>query len=233
MLLSDGRTERLFPIIGVHDALVDYSLGPTGSRINGSVTEPSISIDGRRVYFSYFHDALNFPPFCCSTTGHSNFDGWPLGGDLYAIDLGPKIDDPSFPPNQLRVSRLTQTNDWYEDAMNPSVSMTTEHDKGGVVYIGAIEVDTELGRRLVFASNRKQLRNSNPGQGKKNKKLQLVHCQNCRYRGQLESEEHQPISVLHDDFGIESEPSSRWSGFLLSSHHGRIEAMAHSEAGRK
>ena len=173
MLLSDGRTERLFPIIGVHDALVDYSLGPTGSRINGSVTEPSISIDGRRVYFSYFHDALNFPPFCCSTTGHSNFDGWPLGGDLYAIDLGPKIDDPSFPPNQLRVSRLTQTNDWYEDAMNPSVSMTTEHDKGGVVYIGAIEVDTELGRRLVFASNRKQLRNSNPGQGKKNKNFNL------------------------------------------------------------
>jgi hypothetical protein len=97
MLLPDGTTERLFPIIGVHESLVDYPLGPTNGRINGSVAEPSVSIDGRRVYLTYFHDALNFPAYCCSTTGHSNFDGWPLGGDLYAVDLGPKIDDPTFP----------------------------------------------------------------------------------------------------------------------------------------
>ena len=173
MLLSDGTTERLFPLAGVHDGLVDYPLGPTNGRINGSVTEPSVSINGRRVYFSYFHDALNFPPYCCGTTGHSNFDGWPLGGDLYAIDIGPKIDDPSFPTDQLRVSRLTQTTDWYADAMNPSVTSTTELHTGGVVHTGAIEVDTELGRQLVFASDRKQLRNSNQGQGKKNKNFNI------------------------------------------------------------
>ena len=173
MLLPDGTTERLFPIIGQHDTLVDYPLGPSDGRINGSVTEPSVSIDGRRIYFSYFHDALNFPPFCCGTTGHSNFDGWPLGGDLYVIDLGPKIDDPAFPADQLSVSRLTLTNNWYDDAMNPTASEATEHDTGGVVYIGAIEVNTEFGLKLVFASNRKQLKNSNPGQTKKNKNFNL------------------------------------------------------------
>ena len=173
MLLSDGTTERLFPLAGVHDGLVDYPPGPTNGRINGSVSEPSISIDGRRVYFSYFHDALNFQPYCCGTTGHSNFDGWPLGEDLYAIDIGPKIDDPSFPADQLRVSRLTQTTDWYADAMNPSVTSATELPTGGVVHTGANEVDTELGRQLLFASDRKQLRNSNQGQGKKNKNFNI------------------------------------------------------------
>ena len=126
MLLPDGSTERLFPIPGIHDGMVDYPLGPTAGRINGSVVEPSISIDGRRVYFSYFHDALNFPPFCCSSTNHSNFDGWPLGSDLYAIDLGPKLDDPAYPADQLQASRLTQTTDRYEDAMNPTVAQVLD-----------------------------------------------------------------------------------------------------------
>ena len=135
--------------------------------------EPSVSINGRRVYFSYFHDALNFPPFCCSSTGHSNFDGWPMGGDLYAIDLGPKLDDPAFPASQLKVSRLTQTNDKYAHAMNPVVAPQPDNDTGGVVYIGAIEVDTEFGRKLLFASNRAQLKSSNPQQTKKNKNFNL------------------------------------------------------------
>ena len=173
LLMPDGSTERLFPIIGVHDSLVDYNLGPTAGRINGSVMEPSVSINGRRVYFSYFHDALNFPPFCCSSTGHSNFDGWPMGGDLYAIDLGPKLDDPAFPASQLKVSRLTQTNDKYAHAMNPVVAPQPDNDTGGVVYIGAIEVDTEFGRKLLFASNRAQLKSSNPQQTKKNKNFNL------------------------------------------------------------
>ena len=172
MLLSDGTTEKLFPLEGVHEPLVDVT--PIGANpIIGSVSEPSVSINGRRVYFSYFHDASTFPPFCCQSTGHSNFDGWPPGGDLYAIDLGPKIDDPAFPVDQLSVSRLTQTSEWYADALNPGVASTTESDKGGVVYIGALKVDLDFGRKLVFVSNRKQVKNSNTVQHKKNKNFNL------------------------------------------------------------
>ncbi|MEE8267951.1 MAG: hypothetical protein V3R97_03480 [Gemmatimonadales bacterium] len=172
MLHTDGSTEKLFPIPGVHDALVGVT--PIGADpIIGSVTEPSVSIDGRRIYFAYFHDAKTFPPYCCASTGHSNFDGWPPGGDLYALNIGPKLDDPAFPVGQLQVSRLTQTTNWYEDALNPEVAAATESDKGGVVYTGAIEVETALGRKLVFVGNQKQVKNSNTVQHKKNKNFNL------------------------------------------------------------
>lgn len=187
LLNTDGTTQRLFPIPGVHDALVDYPLGLTDGRINGSVTEPSVSINGKRVYFSYCHDALNFPPYCCQSTGHSNFDGWPLGGDLYAINLGPKLDDPAFPVSQLRVSRLTQTVAPYADAMNPAVAQSRERETGGMVYIGAIEVDTEYGRKLVFASNRKQLKNSNANPTKKNKNFNFNPSCGTYYDGTVVS----------------------------------------------
>ena len=84
ILNVDGTTERLFPIPGIHESIVDVDPFST-QPIIGSVTEPSISIDGRRVYFTYFHDAKTFPPFCCGTTGHSNFDGWPAGGGCVRV----------------------------------------------------------------------------------------------------------------------------------------------------
>ena len=172
ILNLDGTTEKLFPIEGVHEPYVDVT--PIGSNpIIGSVSEPSVSLDGRRVYFSYFHDATTFPPYCCQSTGHSNFDGWPAGGDLYALEIGPKLDDPAFPVDQLAVSRLTQTLDEYADAMNAGTASATNSETGGVVYIGALEVDLEFGRKLVFVSNRRQLKNSNTVQHKKNKNFNL------------------------------------------------------------
>ncbi|GAB4186912.1 MAG: hypothetical protein Tsb002_11740 [Wenzhouxiangellaceae bacterium] len=175
VVLPNGAAKKLFPIQGVHDADVDESLALVNGRILGAVSEPSISIDGERVYFSYFHNATDLPPGCCGSTGHSNFEGWPKGGDLYVIDLAPLIADNQYPVAQLSLSRLTQTaaGAQYDHAMNPSAATITGPFPAGVVYTGALEIDTASGRKLLFTSTRRQLGNSNDRMTRKNKNYNL------------------------------------------------------------
>lgn len=177
IVLPNGEAKKLFPYASVHAGEVDAPINdPNHPHILGSVVEPSISIDGKLVYFSYVHDATNFPQFCCSSTGHSNFEGWTLGGDLYVIDLEPLINDSSFPPAQLEISRLTQTiaGQEYDHAMNANAALTTENNfPAGVVYTGAVEIDTAYGRKLLFTGSQRQLGNSNLTQSRKNRNFNL------------------------------------------------------------
>ncbi len=177
IVLPNGVAKKLFPIPSVHAAEVDAPINdPSVPHIIGSVVEPSISIDGTLVYFTYVHDATNLPQFCCQSTGHSNFEGWTLGGDLYVIDLEPLINNWSLAPAQLEFSRLTQTlpGQEYADAMNADAAETTENNfPAGVVYTGAIEIDTAYGRKLLYTGTQRQLGNSNTRQNRKNRNFNL------------------------------------------------------------
>ena len=172
-MLTNGETKKLFPITGIHDDLVDESLAPVNGRILGSVTEPSVSIDGKRAYFSYFHNATDLPSGCCGVVGHSNFEGWEKGGDLYVIDLEPLLQNPGYPVTDLHTSRLTQTLDPHAEAMNPVMSQIEGPFPGGVAYSGAIEIDNAYSRQLIFASTRRMLGNSNARVTRKNKNYNL------------------------------------------------------------
>ncbi len=175
ILLTNGKAKKLFPIQGVHEGIVDESLSPINGRILGAVTEPSISIDGTRVYFTYFHNATDLPPGCCGSVGHSNFEGWPLGGDLYMIDLSDLLANVNFNPANLPPARLTETAaaNQLDHAMDQSLAQITGPFPAGVVYTGAIEIDGPYGRQLLFASTRKFLGNSNIRMSRGNKNYNL------------------------------------------------------------
>lgn len=177
IVLPNGVAKKLFPIPSVHAGSVDSPINsPEFNHIVGSVVEPSISIDGSSVYFTYVHDASNLPPFCCGTTAHSNFEGWTLGGDLYVIDLQPLINNWSFATSQLEFSRLTQTlpGQEYAQAMNPYVAEQTENNhKAGVMYTGATEIDTAYGRKLLFTGTQRELGNSNTQQNRRTRNFNL------------------------------------------------------------
>ncbi len=176
ILLTNGATKKIFPIAGVHDAVVDDSIIPVNGRIIGAVTEPSISIDGKRVIFTYFHNAQDLPAGCCGNVNHSNFEGWQKGGDLYVIDLQAVLNNPSVPVSTLPFSRLTQTlaGEQHHHAMNPGLSSTiTVPFPAGVVYTGGLEIDSAYGRQLLFTSSRRQLANSNIQVTRKNKNFNL------------------------------------------------------------
>lgn len=177
IVLPNGTAKKLFPYPAVHAVEVDAPINdPNEPHILGAVVEPSISIDSTLVYFTYIHDATNFPSGCCGYTGHSNFEGWPSGGDMYVIDLLPLLNDFSHPPAQLQISRLTQTlpGQEYAEAMNSNAAETTENSfPAGVVYTGAIEIDTAYGRKLLFTGTQRQLGNSNLNQSRKNRNFNL------------------------------------------------------------
>ncbi|MFK7888845.1 MAG: hypothetical protein AB8G16_18460 [Gammaproteobacteria bacterium] len=178
ILLTNGQAKKLFPIEGVHDGMVDGTLTPVSGyyddHIIGSVIEPSISIDGSRVYFTYFHDAYDLG-FCCSKVTHSNFEGWAKGGDLYSIDLTPLLADVNTSPSTLTARRLTKTlpQDKLEFATNPIQATNTASFPAGIVYTGAIEIDGPYGRQLLFSSTRALTGNSNNRMTRKNKNFNL------------------------------------------------------------
>lgn len=190
IVLPNGEAKRLFPLASAHASLVDAPISdPNEPHIIGSVVEPSISIDGKRVYFTYVHDATHFPQFCCNTTGHSNFEGWPLGGDMYVMDLEPLINDWTFPPAQLTVSRLSQTpaGQEYAHAMNPDIAQSTEVIyPAGQVYTGAIEIDTAYGRKLLYTSSERQVGNSNLTQSRRNRNFNLFSADIALASGRYE-----------------------------------------------
>jgi hypothetical protein len=173
IMLTNGKAKKLFPIKGIHDHLVDESLAPVNGRILGAVTEPSVSIDGKRAYFSYFHNATDLPQYCCGVVGHSNFEGWEKGGDLYVIDLEPLLKNPGYKVQNLQTSRLTRTINTLDDAMNPGMATIEGPFPAGIAYSGALEIDNAYGRQLIFASTRRVLGNSNTRMTRKNKNYNL------------------------------------------------------------
>lgn len=173
ILLPNGQTKKLFPYAGwaAHQNIVDYAIGPTAGIINGTVYGPSISIDGKRVYFTYFHDGIN----ASTGEGSSSFVGWTKGADLYSIDLSQLIQNNNLDPKTLPIFRLTQTTNKYALAMNPGVAQVgaSPNQNAGTAYLDAIEMDTVDGRKLVFASDLKRLNNSNKPMTKLNRNYNL------------------------------------------------------------
>ena len=177
LLPMTGEAKRIFPIVGVHDDsitypndAVDYPIGGGGNNpINGAVTEPSISIDGRRAYFTYFHRADREQCACSS----SNYESQILGSDIYSIDLGPIIDNNSFPPGLLPFKRLTRTTNKYVDAMNPGDAQGPLSVNYALNHLSPVEVDTQFGRKLMYTSDLRLLLNSNPPAMKRNTNINL------------------------------------------------------------
>lgn len=160
ILLPSGLVKLLFPLPNhVTDGLIDSALADLDK---GTVVEPSISEDGRKLYLSYFHDAD-------TTASQTKI---PISGaDLYRIDLGPLLDDETVDPATLPVLRLTSRTylpsgyqdpgDWQEEAMNWTLAQNTSLHNWGTVYMHPTEMRKEGVLKLVYASDERRMRNSN------------------------------------------------------------------------
>lgn len=148
-MIRPGSTTpiRLFPR-PEHQSILDapYQLG--------CATELRMSLDGRKIYVGYYH----------KTNDGSRSSGTEvplLGADIYRIDVGPFIDNPSY-NGAVNVTRLTrQPTNRFEEAMNPTTASSTALKLGGVLNTAAVEMMTDRGLELVFTSNMRSLQDSN------------------------------------------------------------------------
>lgn len=182
-LLPDGSVEKLFPLPH-HESISGLIDTPQGLLHKGAVVEPNVSEDGRTVYFSYFHDAKWKP----NSGGYQNLKISYKGADLYRLDVGPLVDDPSTDPTTLAVKRLTfkqyagppknnvsQTvADRNKDALNPGLATTFAATAyWGTINMHMIELRTQEGLKALFVSNRARIANSNEQVGDANHNFNL------------------------------------------------------------
>lgn len=157
--IPDRGVKKLFPR-DIHKTLglIDT---PGSDLSKGSVVEPNISEDGKRIIFSFFHDV---------TDKH-----WPVnipakGADLYTIDISELLVNPSVSLDSLPVKRLTfktygsdgveSFDSRMKDAIN--IDMASEISDWGNVFMHAEEVRAPNGElQLVFASDKRRAHNSN------------------------------------------------------------------------
>lgn len=160
ILLPNGAVKLLFPLqVHVNQGLID---SPATTLVNGSVVEPSVSEDGTKVYFAYFHDA---------DAKASQTYGPISGSDLYRIDLTSLIDDYTFDPANLPAIRLTDRTylgsgyqdpaDYAEKAMNVPLAQDTALNNWGTAFLHPVEMRKEGRLKLVYVSDERRLRNSN------------------------------------------------------------------------
>lgn len=177
-LPSTGQVIKLFPRpIHETNGVIDFTAAA------GSVIEPSLSEDGRRIYFSYFQDATD-----AHSTGEYQATLSLSGADLYAIDIGPLLTQPTTNPDTLTVTRLTsrayqpypndykqQVGDRDKAAMNPTVAGATTFYKTnyGTVFMHPTELRTRAGLKLAYVSNARRLSNSNTPMARANANFNL------------------------------------------------------------
>ncbi len=148
------------PDTGQQVPLIDT---PSGQLDKGSVVEPNVSEDGKRIIFSYFHDA--------TLTTAANQGSLSLrGADLYTLDLTALLANPQADPDTFPVRRLTfrqydpsgaQSNtDKNKDAMNQLV-VNNGNNGWGTVFMHGIELRTFDGLKMLYVSGAKRLMNSN------------------------------------------------------------------------
>lgn len=192
IVLPTGAVVKLFPLDAHQTAgLIDTAAGQLD---RGSVVEPSVSEDGTRIYFSYFHDVV------LETSNSFGLHRLPLkGADLYSMDLAPLLADPTTDPATLSVTRLTtrvyapngaqQEADKNKAATNPGLASSTGPNAWGTVFMHATEMRTADGLQLVYVSDERRLRNSNQsmslGDGNHNFNL---HIADLASDGTLENE---------------------------------------------
>ncbi len=184
----NGLTMQIFPLpihetlfvthpdTGLQVRLIDT---PAGMLDRGSVLEPNVSEDGKRVIFSYFHDvtfAIN-----------SNQGGMAKqGADLYVMDLTDLVDaaNPDLvDPTTLPVQRLTfkdydgtgaqSDTDKNKNAMNQLAAANSGNNGWGTVHMHGVEMRTTQGLKMVYVSGDRRNMNSNDQRGHSNYNLNL------------------------------------------------------------
>ncbi len=184
VVTRNGEVKKLFPLpvhetqtathpdTGQQVSLIDT---PLGQLDKGSVVEPNVSEDGKRIIFAYFHDSTFTVP---SNQGSLS----KKGADLYTIDLTALLADPLVNPATLPAKRLTfrlydtsgaqLTADKNKNAMNPSV-VEGGNNGWGTVYMHGTEMRTSDGLKMVYVSGEKRLMNSNDQREHPNYNLNL------------------------------------------------------------
>ena len=187
ILLPDASVKKLFPLPS-HASIVDDSINV------GAAIEPNISLNGNWVMFTYFHDVVN-------NMTSQNSGALPLkGADLYAIKIKDLVRNPSLDPSTLPVRRLTQTLlngsqtaqdvvDKNTEAMNPTLAMGDFSFTYlyGRIFMHAIEIKTDRGKRLVFVSNMRRVGNSNSPMDKSNYNVNLFEAEHNFNAGTLKN----------------------------------------------
>lgn len=163
--LPNGTVVKIFPL-PAHGAISGLIDTPNGALDRGSVVEPNTSLDGRSIYFAYFHDTVDTTPQSYGLNKVSK-----KGADLYRLDLGPLIDNPRTDPATLPITRLTtrtydgdgyqSSADRFRRAINRGIGSATGVNNWGTVYMHPVEVDTPSGRKLVYVSDEARVQNSN------------------------------------------------------------------------
>lgn len=186
VLVPSGQVKKLFPL-PQHESVPDLIDTPLGELHKGAVAEPTVSEDGRTLYFAYFHDATWEPSGGGFQSRKLSFKG----SDLYRLDIGPLVDDPALDPAELGVRRLTfkqytgpakssvtQTDaDRFRDALNPTLAQQASGTNyWGTMDMHLIEVRTQAGLAAVWVSNRARLANSNEWFGEANHNFDLFQA---------------------------------------------------------
>lgn len=173
------RVVKLFPL-PAHSQISGLIDTPVGQLERGSLTEPSISEDGKRLYFGYFPDAGDGKgnPAGSSVNLGSGLHYPKKGADLYYIDITEALNNPNtFNPSTLPVKRLTKKTftaggsqvlaERIKDAINPTEAAAGKDV--AVINMHPVEMRGTDGQiKLIFVSNRGHLKNSNNAQGQLN-----------------------------------------------------------------
>jgi hypothetical protein len=165
--LPGGQVKKLFPL-SQHQLIPGLIDTPANQLEKGSVVEPNVSIDGNRIYFSYFHDATDDTPQSYGIHKLSK-----KGADLYSIDISPLNSDFNAAPETFAVKRLTTRvydssgyqlqSDRLKDALNPTMALGPGNNNWGTVYMHPEEMQTDTGLKLVYVSDKQRIANSNQG----------------------------------------------------------------------
>lgn len=162
----DGTVEKLFPL---PQHLTITGLTDTLPGEVGAVVEPSVSEDGTRLYFAYFHRASDYDIWEHGVKQGTipNEQHVPAkGADLYVLNLINKS-VVRLTHRVLTADKTRQThNDKIKEAMNPS---KLSFDPSNTYIPSSIrmhptEFRDERGLHLVYVSNEKLLHNSNNSQ---------------------------------------------------------------------
>ena len=184
-LPSDGTVVKLFPRAAHFtppNNLIDFD--PS----YGAVVEPSLSEDGKKIYFSYYQDARQIDYQTCYPNAGECF--LYTGADIYSIDISSWLtntqtnpDNPSFVKRlttrsyvggPMSGSRKQDPQDRDKDAMNiPSAGAASNSNQYGTSYLHPTEVRTKNGLCLAFASDIRRLEHSNFHMGRTNHNFNL------------------------------------------------------------
>ena len=181
IVTRNGDVKKLFPLPSHENVTITNPYNgdqenlietPVGFLDNGSVVEPNVSEDGKRILFSYYHDVLDaIPP---NQGGMSK-----KGADIYVMDMSAILADPNITPSlsTMPVTRVTfagaeMTTERDAEAMNLTTANIGNNGWGNV-YLHAIEFRNSDGLNYLFASSLKRNVNSNDDFGHSNYNLNL------------------------------------------------------------